>query len=78
MQVEGLSRSHAADAGRAYPLLLQLFISLFPISLSLALATWPGYPAAYYLPSLALAALAAVAARRASTRSSKPLGTPDA
>jgi Domain of unknown function (DUF1707) len=88
--VTGAAMALASPLGRrllllltipAYPLLLQLFISLFPISLSLALATWPGYPAllaACYLPSLALAALAAVAARRASTRSSKPLGTPDA
>jgi hypothetical protein len=34
--------------------------------------------AAHYLPPLALTALAALAARRASSRSSKPLGAPDA
>ena len=81
--VTGAAMALASPLGRrlllllaipAYPLVLQLAVSLFPQ------ARGPGYPAlaAYYLPSLALAALAAAAVHRASTRSSKLLGTPDA
>jgi hypothetical protein len=62
----------------AYPLLVG---TSFPPGLTTALAFLPNTAALiapYYLPPLALTALAALAAGRASSRSSKPLGAPDA
>jgi hypothetical protein len=73
----------------AYPMLLFNALSLFPGSYGYHLAPMPadaltvGLPvsapliAEYCLPSLALAALAVLAARRASARSAKPLGAPE-
>jgi hypothetical protein len=55
----------------AYPLLVETtFLAFLPNTAALI--------AARYLPPLALTALAALAAGRASSRSSKPLGAPDA
>jgi Domain of unknown function (DUF1707) len=62
----------------AYPLLVG---APFPQGFNMALALRPNTAATiitYYLPPLVLAVLAALAARRASSRSSKPLGAPDA
>ena len=61
----------------AYPLLLFIGLSHFPPGFRASLALQP-LMAAYYLPSLALVVLAALAARRASSRSGKPLGAPGA
>ena len=64
-----------------YPVLVSLGRISLPPGLTTALAFLPNAAALiaeYYLPSLALTVLAALATRRASSRSSKPLGAPDA